>query len=203
MIDITLILFSASNIVVEEFQVIGADTSLAAVAAELLRGSLASVAGYNIVNTEEKDKKALEGMGVEFVAKGSATQLGAQISIRVMVERLATGQSVFDEKYQVASYEEMDFAIDMLCLSLKTGKKPQDLAAKAILEETGMRPKHQSYTSIGAVFGSITPLMNSYGQDIGLIYGGLLTFNYETPISWASGPQAYIPEAASPSYHSQ
>lgn len=183
-------LLAASNIVVEDFQVIGADTSLAPVAAELLRGSLASVAGYNIVKTEEKDRKALEGMGVEFVAKGSATQLGAQISMRVRVERLATGQPVFDEKYQVASYEEMGFAIDMLCLSLKTGKKPQELAAKAILEETGMRPKRQSYTSMGAVFGSITPMMSSYGQDVGLIYGGLLTFNYETPYfmgQWSTG----------------
>jgi len=191
MITTTLaLLFSANNIVVEEFQVIGADTSLAPVAAELLRGSLAAVTGYNIIKTEEKDKKALEGMGVEFVAKGSATQLGKQISIRVRVERLATGQSVFDEKYQVASYDDMGFAINMLCLSLKTGKKPQELAAKAILEETGMRPKRQSYTSVGATFGSITPLMSSYGQDVGLIYGGMLTFNYETPYfmgQWATG----------------
>ncbi|MEO0145385.1 MAG: hypothetical protein ABIM46_08295 [candidate division WOR-3 bacterium] len=184
------ILLSAGNIVVEDFQVIGADTSLAPVAAELLRASLASVAGYNIIKTEEKDKKALEGMGVEFTAKGSATQLGNQISIRVRVERLATGQAVFDEKYQVSSYEDLGFAIDMLCLSLKTGKKPQELAAKAILEETGMRPKRQSYTSLGGTFGSITPLMSSYGKDVGLIYGGMLTFNYETPYfmgQWATG----------------
>ncbi|MGB9590857.1 MAG: hypothetical protein ACPL68_08225, partial [Candidatus Hydrothermia bacterium] len=47
MTTITLaFLFSANNIVVEKFQVIGADTSLAPVAAELLRGSLAAVAGH-------------------------------------------------------------------------------------------------------------------------------------------------------------
>jgi len=181
---------TTGNIVVEEFQVIGADTSLAPVAAELLRGSLATVAGYNIVKTEEKNKKALENMGVEFLAKGWVTQLGKQVSIRIRVERLAGGQSVFDEKYQVASYEDLGFAIDMLCLSMRTGKKPQDLAAKAILEETGIRPKRQSYTSVGAKFGSITPLMSSYGEDVGLIYGGMLTFNYETPYfmgQWSTG----------------
>ncbi|MGC8893919.1 MAG: hypothetical protein ACP5QG_03620 [candidate division WOR-3 bacterium] len=191
MTTITLaFLFSANNIVVEKFQVIGADTSLAPVAAELLRGSLAAVAGYNIIKTTEKDKKALEGMGVDFVARGSATQLGNQISIRIRIERLATGVSIFDEKYQVASYDDMGFGIDMLCLSLKTGKKPQELATKAILEETGMRPKRQSYTSVGATFGSVTPLMGSYGKDVGLIYGGMLTFNYETPNfmgQWATG----------------